>query len=479
MQRVIVAFRSLWRLGPPAFLALVLDAFILVQFLTLLAVLVAGGFDWVWVSAHRAAKPLLMLILSGAVRLAIPGAPPYLHALRSMQWYQTLSTARERVRVPSSLSDTLGAVLMTRAATIPVAFLSNLLFPDRQLRPFAMPFHSEKFAEIFAAWDSGWYFDIARRGYYFNPKGQSSIAFFPLYPLLMRLVAAPFGASDRAIWIAGIAISIGAFVAALVTLHQFSERVLGEREAARRTVLYVAVFPFSLFFTRVYTESLFFLLTVLAIASAYDGRWWRAGLAGALAALTRSNGILVAVPLLCFALKDRPSVRAFAPRLAAVMLVPLGLGIYCFYVYTLAGNPLAWLDAQRYWQYSVGDLPWRRLLNLVSTIEHRGLYDFFFTSPLAPYQLIHGTVALIVLVLTPSLFTRLGVGLGAYTLVSLMVPLTGSDLQGIGRYMAVVFPVFMLLGSLRSPRVHEAILVISSLFLALFLSLFVNWYPLY
>ncbi|MDQ3488331.1 MAG: hypothetical protein M3468_11435 [Acidobacteriota bacterium] len=54
-----------------------------------------------------------------------------------------------------------------------------------------MPFKREKLAQIFAGWDSGWYFDIARRGYYFDPEGQSSIAFFPLYPLLMGAVAWP------------------------------------------------------------------------------------------------------------------------------------------------------------------------------------------------------------------------------------------------------------------------------------------------
>jgi hypothetical protein len=370
-------------------------------------------------------------------------------------------------------------VLITRVAAMALAFLSNVLLPDQQFRPFAMPFRSEKFAEIFAAWDSGWYFDIARRGYYFNPDGQSSIAFFPLYPMLMRVVAAPFGGSERAIWIAGIVISMAAFVAALLVLHTFSMRLLGNREAARRTILYIAVFPFSLFFTRVYTESLFFLLTVVAIASAYDRRWWRAGLAGGLAALTRSNGILVILPLLYFAVQDRPRVRVLVSRLTALTVVPLGLAVYCAYVYTLTGNPLAWLDAQQSWYYSVGDMPWRRLLSLVSTIEHRGLYDYFFTSAQAPYQLIHGFVALAVLALTPSIFSRLGVALGVYTLVSLMVPLSGSDLQGIGRYMSVVFPIFMLLGSFQSPRVHEAILVTFSLFLALFLSLFVNWYPLY
>jgi hypothetical protein len=478
MSNAIAACRNLWRLGPAALIALLLDGLIVLQLLTLAALAITGGFDWGWASAHRSVKPLLILVAAAAIRVSLPPAP-YLPASRTAAWRQTLLAAWARLAVPAALTDALLAVLMTRAATLAVSFLSNVMLPDRQFRPFSMPFESEKFAEIFAAWDSGWYFDIARRGYYFNPNGQSSVAFFPLYPLLMRLVAAPFGGSERAIWIAGVAISITAFVAALVVLHRFTERELGDREAARRTVLYVAVFPFSLFFTRVYTESLFFLLTVVAIAAARDQRWWRAGIAGGLAALTRSNGILVSLPLLWFALSDRPPVRTLAARLAALTLVPLGLATYCVYVYRLTGDPLGWLTAQRYWQYSVGDLPWRRLLGMLWTIEHRGLYDAFFTSALAPYQLIHGTVALLVLVLMPTLFKRLGVALGLYTLVSLMVPLTGSDLQGIGRYMSVVFPIFMLLGSVRSRFVHEAILVICSLFLALFLSLFVNWYPLY
>ncbi|MGH9140873.1 MAG: mannosyltransferase family protein [Vicinamibacterales bacterium] len=467
-----------WRVGPAARLALVLDGLILVQLL-MLGIVFAGGVDFGWLSVHRSAKPLLILMLAAAVRLAVPVSPPYLQAVRSKPWFQPVLTLANRVHVAPSVADALSVVLVTRLATVALAFLSNVLLPDRQFRPFSLPFRAEKFAEIFAAWDSGWYFDIAQRGYYFRPDGQSSVAFFPLYPLLMRLVATPFGGSDRAIWVAGMAISATAFVAALVALHRFAEQRLGDREAARRTILYVAVFPFSLFFMRVYTESLFFLFSVLAIASASNGRWWRAGLAGALGALTRSNGILVAIPLLCFAVADVPRVRVLAQRLAALTLVPLGLGVYCAYMYRLTGDPLAWLDAQRHWYYSVGDMPWRRLLTLISMIERHGIYDFVFTSALAPYQLIHGTVALAVLALIPAVFARLGVGLGAYVLVSLMVPLTGSDLQGIGRYMAVVFPIFMLLGSVRSPRVHEAILVVFSLFLALFVGLFVNWYPIY
>jgi len=63
--------------------------------------------------------------------------------------------------------------------------------------------------------------------------------------------------------------------------------------------------------------------------------------------------------------------------------------------------------------------------------------------------------------------------------VSLYVPLTGNALEGIGRYAATLFPVFILLGQVRSRRVHEAILIGGALVLSLLTSLFVGFYPIY
>ena len=82
--------------------------------------------------------------------------------------------------------------------------------------------------------------------------------------------------------------------------------------------------------------------------------------------------------------------------------------------------------------------------------------------------------------LAPAIFARLGPALGAYVAVSLYVPLTGNALEGIGRYAATLFPVFMLLGS--DPpheRVHEALLIGGALVLSLLASLFVTFHPMY
>jgi hypothetical protein len=343
-----------------------------------------------------------------------------------------------------------------------------------------MPFASLRFAETFAAWDSGWYFDIARRGYYWSPSGQSSLAFFPLYPLLMRALAWPFGGGERALWLSGIALAYLCLFLGLTVLHRLTASHFGGREVARRTVLYLAVFPFAYFFTQVYTESLFLLTCVAAVAAAFERRWGWAGVCGALAALTRPNGILVAVPLGLVALAGRPRAGELARRAAALLPVPLAFAGFCAFAYRLSGDPLSWLRAQEQWGYSVGNRPWVELMRLVDGIDHSGLYGYFFSHPLAAYYFLHGVVALVFVALTPSVFTRLGTPLGAYVAVSLYLPLSGNALEGIGRYAATLFPVFILLGTLvRSRRVHEALLVSCALLLSLLSALFVTWRPIY
>jgi len=469
-----------WERGLGRLLAL-LDA-ATVAFGTVLALyLVFGPMDLGVLSARRFSKPFLVFLLLASLRAAIP-RESWLSGL----WCRGVgrlrsggeALARRFPWAPAAL-DAGVAVLVTRAATLIIAFLALLLIPLDMPRPFPVPFESERFFETFAPWDAGWYFHIARRGYFHHGIGQSSTAFFPLYPTLMRALAWPFGGSDRALWLAGIVLSYGCFFGGLAVLHRVTERSLGDRESARRTVLFVAVFPFSYFFTQVYTESLFLLLTVGAVAAATASRWGWAGALGGLAALTRPNGVLIGIPLGLLALGGRPGPRALAGRIAALAPVPAGLALYSAFVYRLTGNPLGWLHAQDEWGYTVGNRPWVELMRVIDRIEQNGLYDYFFVDPLSTYYLIHAVVALAAIALTPRVFTRLGPALGCYVAASLYVPLTGNALEGIGRYVATLFPYFMLLGTVRSRRAQDAILVVSALGLAFLLTLFVTLHPIY
>jgi len=443
---------------------------------------VSGGFDLGFVSARRFSKPLLVLLVLGSLRAAIPRPSWLSRLLQGLAARATAARAGFEARWAwaPALVDAAVAVLSVHVLTKGTAFLADVLFGPARPRPYPMPFASQRFAETFAAWDSGWYFDIARRGYYWSPNGQSSLAFFPLYPLLMRALAWPFGGSDRALWLSGIAISYTCLLLGLALLHRLAEAQLGGREAARRTVLYVSVFPFAYFFTQVYAEAPFLLTSVAAVAAAFASRWAVAGGFGALAVLTRPNGILIGAPLLLLALDGKPRPLELARRLAVLSPIPLALLGFCTFARTLSGDWLGWLHAQSQWGYSVGHAPWVELMRFIDGIERNGLYGYFFSDPLAAYYFLHGVIALVLVALTPSVFARLGPAFGVYVALSLYVPLSGNALEGIGRYAATLFPVFMLLGgAVTSRRVHEALLVTGALLLSLLSALFTTWHPVY
>jgi hypothetical protein len=459
---------------------LVLDLLIAFYAIGLALIALFGGGDLWLVSFHQAEKPVLALFLLLPLRAAV-GGPSWLAALtKTAAQHLRISWGKLGTRIPTAVSDTLFAVITVRVATVLVAFLANLTFEPAIPRGFSVPFSNAKFVEVFVAWDSGWYWDIAMRGYYLRTDAQSSIAFFPLYPMLMRAAAAPFGASASATWVAGIVVAFAAQLFALIEIHRFAERIFGSRQVARRTVLYIIVFPWSLFLGSVYSESVFLLTSVLALGRAYDRRWAQAGIWGALATLTRPNGVLIAIPLAILACRDKPSVSQVIARGAALTPIPLALAGFCAYVFVLTGDPFGWMAAQSHWGYSLGHPPWQQLQRVTATFIEHGAYDYFFTSDIAAVELLQAATALVFLALTPLIFRRLGAAMGTYVLISLLVPLSSNTLEGLGRYASVLFPAFFVIAAMTTTAwMHEAIVIVSLVLRTLLVCLFVTWQPIY
>jgi hypothetical protein len=147
--------------------------------------------------------------------------------------------------------------------------------------------------------DSGYYVAIATHGYGTLHSGK--IAFFPLYPALIRLVSLVTFSPV----LAGVLVSGGSFAAALYMLHRLTELELGRR-AADMTTLLLCFAPLSFFFTAIYSESIFLALTVGCLYAARHGRWRVACALAAAATLTRPTGIVLVGPLLVMRWRDRP-----------------------------------------------------------------------------------------------------------------------------------------------------------------------------
>ncbi|MGI8633260.1 MAG: mannosyltransferase family protein [Solirubrobacterales bacterium] len=392
----------------------------------------------------------------------------------------------------------LVAFVASRAYVAAVAALTVLLGGTHATNPtlydpagLARPFGgsaSGALVGVWARWDAIWYLRIAVDGY--DPDGFSP-AFFPLYPGLSWIVG--LGISRETVFLGGLAVALGSFAVALSLLFRLTELELGRR-AATIAVLAIAVFPTSVFFSGLYTESLFLALSVAAVWFGRTDRWWLAGLAAGAATATRSAGLALLVPLALLYLLgprgtgsgERPYLgvrrRESGPRTyplgrdaAALALVPVGLLAYVGFLAAAGGEPLRFADAQELWQREMvhaGPVPLGPLggVALGTQAAFDGAREIVTgAAPTALWRLDGGPVypAAQAVELFAYLFVaavgivgalrRLPVAYGAYAAVALALPLTYpadvTPLFSLSRFVVVLFPVFMWFGAVaRTPR---------------------------
>ena len=199
-------------------------------------------------------------------------------------------------RLRDGLRPCLITFLGVRVGLIVLAAIAVGLFPARDAvsvpgwvaPPLGHGWHA--IATSFERQDALWFLRIATTGY---AAGDGSAAFFPLYPLLVRAVSWLLGGHPL---LGALLVSHIAFFGSLLVLYDLTTREFSE-PVARRAIVYIAIFPTAFFFFAPYSESLFLLLSLVAFREARLGRWGGAALAGALAALTRSLGIVLAPAL--------------------------------------------------------------------------------------------------------------------------------------------------------------------------------------
>ena len=377
------------------------------------------------------------------------------------------------------------AALGFRLVSSFLALCANLAFPlDRRLPDQSTVWgRPSPFWDAFARHDSGWYFDIARKGYDATAAvdgGRSNIAFAPVYPLLMRYVGRLFGRAPGDIYLGGIVVSWLSFALAMVVLYRLAALDLPRRRA-ERAVLLTAIFPFAFFFGAVYTESTFLLFTLLSFYGFRTRRWATGGLCGAIATATRVTGIMMWPALAWIAWRvAKPTVRDRAAAAAALVVATLGFVGYCAYIYDLTGQPFLWATALTRWGsgYQPGGAPWTAPVDLL----HRLLthpYAFLTSEPMALYDTLYGVTALLFAAAIPFVWRKFGAAYGLFMLMNLYVPLSSGAFEGLGRYCSVLFPAFIWLASIRHRYVYTTLVVVFALFYTFGLALFTTVHPLF
>jgi hypothetical protein len=362
----------------------------------------------------------------------------------------------------------------------------------------------------------------------------SRTAFFPLYPLALRVLSS-VGPPPV---LAGVLLSLAALALALYGIHRLTTLELGglphAARAARLAVALVAFAPMAVFLSAVYSESLYLALSVGVFWFARHGRWASVAALGALAAATRSAGVVLLVPVLVLYLYgpredrapdaaapdgvalDRTSARSPAarhwPPVAARHLawlrpryrvrrdivwlaaLPAGLGAYLAYLALAGADPLLPFHAQDVWGrrfagpyggvWSGAVAAFDGARQLLSGQEHHAYFTPVDGNPFgaAAHNLTLFAFLALALPALLGVLRRLPLAYGAYVLAALALPLSypvgAQPLMSLPRFLLVLFPLAMWLAMwlVPRPRAARALLCASALAMALFGAAFATWH---
>jgi hypothetical protein len=389
-------------------------------------------------------------------------------------------------------------------------------------------------------WDGGWYVDIAQHGYTYVPDRMSSVAFFPGYPLAMRLVALVV----RDETVAGVLVSALCGLGAVVLVHRWCRARFAD-DASAAAVALLIVFPYAWYlYGAIYADAFFLVATVGAFVLLERNHPVLAGLAGAVAVASRPVGIGVFLGLLAVGLarrqvlelaffdrvradgwrtawrdrrpsagerkrrpsagerKRRPSAGERKGRFAlgvhpgrlrpgdAGLLLPLGgLVAWSGYLSSAFGDPFLFANVQAApgWDQRPGPHTWFKVtwLGYLRDLPRDLLHPHEHWDHLI-YGLGITVQALLVigcLCLVPMVVRRVGWPYAVYVVGVVGVPLVGSkDWQGTGRYLLAAFPVFAVLGvhlvERWSPMARRAVFTSSALLLVFLVSGFARGFYL-
>jgi Gpi18-like mannosyltransferase len=301
--------------------------------------------------------------------------------------------------------------------------------------------------ELFSHWDGEWYTKIATLGYsYANDGQQHSVAFYPLFPLLIRGLMA----LGMRLEVAGVLINSVAFLGALLLVYFWVEERY-DTGSAKRTTAVLAWCPFSLFCTVMYTEGLFLFLTASALRAFERGEYIWAAFWGALTTATRGPGVALIPAFLLVAWREKRPPLAYAAGFASA----IGLLSFSLYCAIRFGDALAFVHVQKGWeQPGWFDILSQALKLQISAISRivmifgSGYLLWFFRKKLTSIVLTYGFCSLALLVNAGALRSvnryAYGIVLLSITLGLLLAakPRWGYGLMGL-------FGVFLLYVSVR------------------------------
>lgn len=330
---------------------------------------------------------------------------------------------------------------------------------------------------FFSAFQSRWYkvdsvlfLNIAQNGYVNHGNDRLLIVFYPLYPLLIRLVS--IIGFNLNLFISGLIVSTLSLIVACVYLYKLVLLEFKDKEIAFHSMKFLLIFPLSFFLGLVFSDGLFLALSIMTFYYLRKQKWLLAGLFGGLASLTRNFGILLLVPavieyLAATQFLDKLRTKQwkqiftdFAVQGIYLLLIAVGQLIYLSINKIVTGD---WFTFVKYQSQN-----WNNgfSLKIVNNLQVY-VYNAFDWKPADAATMWIPLVFLVFIILLLVFYAMRKIRLSyiAYTLVYLFICLCATWLISFPRYSLGIFPVYIMLAMLaaKSRTNNFWITVISSL----------------
>lgn len=331
------------------------------------------------------------------------------------------------------------------------AYTEEDIFPYRGIAP------EPGWFGVWQRFDVLWYQAIAQNGYGANV---GDIHFPPFYPLLEGILGRLLGGRFL---LAGWLIAQIALVWSLALLYRLTQRWRDD-STARRTIVFLILFPTAFFFFAAYSEALFLLLSLLAFQALEQKQFGWAGFFVMLAILTRLQGIAFFAPLAYCAWQEWRTSRQVSFSAVLMLALPLLAGVMYLGLRAFVGegNILPTSEPQLNARLA---FPWENIIYAVQTIASG---KFLVADVL---NLAITLLAIFILVRGWRLLPMTWVLYSAATLLVVMLRYVDTQpLNSMTRYLLTLFPLFMLLAYWSKNRWVERAVVYVSLPLTLYLT---------
>ncbi len=349
-----------------------------------------------------------------------------------------VSAARPAVRSPlDRAKDSL-----RRAAPALLLYLAARAVGLLCLTGYAMYCGRHPRSVLGLAWDAAWYHRIAQYGYgTVIPSSThhsilfNDLAFFPLYPMTVRLTAhvLPVGTVNIAILLAWLATA-----ASVWAMYLIGERLHGRRVGVALVLLY-GLLPHAVIQTMAYTEPVMTAFAAWSLYAVLTRRWLAAGTLAALAGASRPNGVAVAaavgVAVLVDAWRRRGSGRPQEWRAwAGAVIAPCGWLGYVLWVGWRTGDPKGYFKVQARWgsRFDFG----YSALHFAKNLVDRPAYFTFYVAAFI--------VAVFVILFALCITDRIPLPLLAYCAVLLLIGIGGAGFfECKPRFLMPAFPLLL------------------------------------